>query len=182
MLSQLWSTFGKKLVGKSVLAMEQPEMGKSGIAFAVDSVTPAGKPIRTESLEDSLARRFRRKILVLPEQQQPVINTSFDVLDSLKDRLPPGLDLSNFGSRYHPLVDAVHVAFSGHRPLTLSPDSIWLVIAQGFGHHVAENAEVLRHRLVSHQGRRGLSAEVEDLSLASFERTIANFSLQILKL
>jgi hypothetical protein len=55
-----------------------------------------------------------------------------------------GFDLARAGSRCHPLIDAVHVAFSQHRPLTLSPDDIWLVIAQGFGHHVAENAAALR--------------------------------------
>jgi len=31
-------------------------------------------------LADSLARRFQRKILVLPEQQQRVINSGFDLL------------------------------------------------------------------------------------------------------
>jgi uncharacterized protein DUF4419 len=71
------------------------------------------------------------------------------------------------------------VAFSQHRPLTLSPDAIWLVIAQGFGHHVAEKAEALRPRLVRHQGRRELTAISEDLSLASFEQAIAGFSSQI---
>jgi hypothetical protein len=85
----------------------------------------------------------------------------------------------SLGSPCHPLVDAVHLAFSQHRPLTLSPDDIWLVIAQGFGHHVAENAEALRHRLVRHQGRRELNATVNDLTLASFEGAIASFSSQI---
>lgn len=194
MLSQLWSKLSrKKLAGNitlpesferpaaetasvSVRAEEQPEMGESGVAFAVDSVMPAGEPIWTETLADSLARRLQSKILVLPEQQQPVINTVFDLL---KERLPAKLDMRHIGSRCHPLIDALHVAFSQHRPLTLSPDSIWLVIAQGFGHHVAENAESLRHRLVRHEGRRELIAEVEDLSLASFEHTSASFSSQI---
>ena len=45
---------------------------------------------------------------------------------------------------------AVHIAFSQHRPLSLSPDDIWLVIVQGFSHHVAENAQMLRNRLVRH--------------------------------
>ena len=52
---------------------------------------------------------------------------------------------------------------------------LWLVIAQGFGHHVAENAEALRHRLVRHQGRRELNTTAFDLSLASFEHAIARF-------
>lgn len=70
-------------------------------------------------------------------------------------------------------------AFSQHRPLALSPDHIWLVIAQGFSHHVAENAETLRPRLVRHAGRQTLHVETLDLSLASFESAIAGFSAQI---
>ncbi len=149
--------------------------GKSAITFPVDAVTPAYQAVWTESLTDSLGRRFRRKILALPDRDQPVINASVDSL------LKAGLkfDVSRLGSQCHPLFDAVHVAFSQHRPLTLSPDDIWLVIAQGFGHHVAENAKTLRRRLVRHQGRCELSANVDDLSLASFELAIASFSSRI---
>lgn len=48
----------------------------------------------------------------------------------------------------NPLVSAVHLAFSRHLPLTLSPDVIWLTIVQGFSNHVNQNAESLRPRLV----------------------------------
>jgi hypothetical protein len=82
-------------------------------------------------------------------------------------------------SRTHPLIDTVHSAFSEHRPLSLSPDAIWLVIAQGFSHHVAENAERLRGRLVRHQGKRTLEEEVGGLTLATFGSAIAGFSGQI---
>ncbi len=34
-------------------------------------------------------------------------------------------------SEYHPLVAAVHAAFSDHRPLVLSPDMLWLLIGKG---------------------------------------------------
>ena len=132
------------------------ERHRSGITFAVDSVSAAEKPTLTETLADSLRQRFRRKILALPEEHRQVI-----------------------GARCHPLIEAVHAAFSQHRPLTLSPDHIWLVIAQGFSHHVAENAEALRPRLVRHAGRQTLRVETLDLSLASFESAIAGFSSQI---
>lgn len=151
-------------------------MVRSGIAFAVDAVTPAPKPLWTETLEESLSRRFKRQIHVLPEAQQQVINAT---VDFLLERFGGKVDIREAGSRCHPLIDAVHAAFSQHRPLALSPDSVWLVIAQGFGHHVSEHARVLRHRLVRHEGRRTLAAESQDLSLASFEQAIANFSSQI---
>ena len=99
--------------------------------------------------------------MAMPEAQKQIINAI------------------GMGTRHHALVEEVHVAFSTHRPLALSPDDIWLVISQGFVHHVAEHAETLRHRLVRRQGTEELSAKVVDLSLASFEAAIANFSWQI---
>jgi hypothetical protein len=45
---------------------------------------------------------------------------------------------------FHPLVDAIHYAFAGHKPLVLSPDHIWLVLCQGFAEHVKLYHEELR--------------------------------------
>lgn len=53
----------------------------------------------------------------------------------------------------HPLLGAIHVAFSEHRPLVLSPDAVWLTIAQGVAQHVRMHADTLRGRLVRHHGR-----------------------------
>jgi hypothetical protein len=41
----------------------------------------------------------------------------------------------------HPLLAAVGIAFAQHRPLVLSPDAIWLTIAQGVAQHVRHHAE-----------------------------------------
>jgi hypothetical protein len=84
-----------------------------GIMFPVDAVAPAGKPIWTESLADSLNRRFQRKVLVLPDREKLVTNAT---VDFLKHKGRAGFDLAHAGSRCHPLIDAVHVAFSQHRP------------------------------------------------------------------
>ena len=42
----------------------------------------------------------------------------------------------------------------GHRPIVLSPDMIWLLIAQGFAIHVNEHAEEMRSHFVSHEGKK----------------------------
>lgn len=68
---------------------------------------------------------------------------------------------------YHPFVAAVHAAFDQHRPLVLSPDAIWLMIAQGFAFHVTANAEALRDRIVSHQGRELIALRRDDFVLGS---------------
>jgi uncharacterized protein DUF4419 len=148
--------------------------------FSVDDVAPARRPIRTEALGDSVGKRFMRKVLFLPDSAKPVTNALLDSFLSLA----PSLRFASpdtVVSRRNPLIDAVGIAFSQHRPLTLSPDCIWLVIEHGFAHHVIENAETLRHRLVRHDGSREITSNISELSLAAFEGAIADISAQIRK-
>jgi len=149
--------------------------------FSVDDVAPACRPIWTEPLSDSVAKRFMRKVLFLPDSAKPVTNALYDDLLSLSPSLKRSALASpdTVVSRRNPLIDAVGIAFSQHRPLTLSPDCIWLVIEQGFAHHVIENAETLRHRLVRHDGSREITSNISELSLAAFEGAIADISAQI---
>jgi hypothetical protein len=60
----------------------------------------------------------------------------------------------------HPLLAAVHTAFAEHRPLVLTPDALWLTIAQGVAQHVRLHANELRPRLVRHSGKEVLIIEV----------------------
>ena len=59
----------------------------------------------------------------------------------------------------HALVQAAHDAFYEHLPLVLSPDAVWLCLAQGFARHVNSHAEELRRRFVAHDGREKLVVE-----------------------
>ena len=52
---------------------------------------------------------------------------------------------------------AVHQAFYEHLPLVLSPDVIWLTIAQGLAKHVDNNAKALRDRFVDFQGKKTIT-------------------------
>lgn len=56
-------------------------------------------------------------------------------------------------SELHPFVQTVHEAFDKHLPLTLSPDDVWLCIAQAFAMHIDKHAEQLRDRFVRHAGK-----------------------------
>src|SRR5436853_7178683 len=40
-----------------------------------------------------------------------------------------------------------------HQHLRLTPDDIWLTIAQGVSHHINYNAEKFRSRFVNHEGK-----------------------------
>ena len=72
--------------------------------------------------------------------------------------------------------------FAEHRPLTLSPDMVWLIIAQGFSHYANEHAEELRPLLVNHEGRKILTVKSKhDLfsMKADWETVIGDFKEQI---
>jgi hypothetical protein len=66
-------------------------------------------------------------------------------------------------------VAAAHLAFKDHRRLVLSPDIVWMFLAQGFAEHVNANAEELRPRLVSHMGKLTLSVRRDDFVKGSPE-------------
>ena len=52
---------------------------------------------------------------------------------------------------------------------TLSPDVIWLTLAQGFANHVNNHAEELRHRLVPHEGKKPIKVRRDDFLQGSPE-------------
>jgi hypothetical protein len=67
----------------------------------------------------------------------------------------------------NPFVYAIHRAFADHLPLVLSPDDLWLCIAQAFGLHVNLHAEALRDRLVSHQGKLTIQVRRDEFVMGS---------------
>lgn len=87
-------------------------------------------------------------------------------------------------SHTHSLIGAVYQSYAGHRPLVLSPDMIWLCIAQGFSLHVKENSEDLRHLFVDHEGQVNLDIERESYhpkERAFWEGIFPDFSKAIAK-
>jgi hypothetical protein len=54
----------------------------------------------------------------------------------------------------HGLAAAILHAYNNHQHLRLTPDDIWLTIAQGVSHHINYNAEKFRSRFVNHEGKK----------------------------
>lgn len=54
-------------------------------------------------------------------------------------------------------------AWCQHRPVSLSPDVIWLLICQQFSHYVNKHPEEMRAYLVDHQGKKELAVKSGDL-------------------
>lgn len=73
------------------------------------------------------------------------------------------------GVRAHPLIAALHEAFAEHRPLSLSPDIVWLTLMQGLAHHVNMNAEKLRERFVREDGKLTIKVIRDDFVMGSPE-------------
>jgi hypothetical protein len=84
---------------------------------------------------------------------------------------------------YHPVVAAVHLAFMDHRPLCLSPDTIWLMIIQGVANHINANAKKLQRSIISHRGKIAIEVRRDDFVKGSPENPWAEvfneFSMQI---
>ena len=93
------------------------------------------------------------------------------------DRTPLGM------GNLHGFVGAVHLAYSKHYPLVISPDDIWMCIVQGFAAHVNANAEKLRHLFVEHEGKKIIKVRRDDFVKGSLENpwpeVFSEFSAQI---
>ncbi len=123
-----------------------------GISFAVDDVEPVLSRLETCKTHESISGILAYADMALT-----------------KDTLPELVSCSGYNSEcikrvyINSLLAAVHWAFAEHRPLSISPDMIWVTIVQGLANHVRNNSERLRHKLVEHQGRKELCVLVNDL-------------------
>lgn len=148
-----------------------------GVSFRVDDVEPATEAIVFEHVADRLKELYADRLLI-PAGEHSVIAPELRVRRPLhvtqrpKRRRTPGLE-------FHPLLEAVHIAFSEHRPLVLSPDAIWLVIAQGFSDHVKQNAEASRASFVRHQCQKLLNVRASSFTRTGFAGAIADISTLI---
>src|SRR5215467_10289052 len=112
-IASLWSRHSWREMNLPKFSQIARVIGQSeeGITFEVDAVGQTKWKPATEGAYKHFAKRSGRVLLACSH------NDSLEVIQE------------NYA---HPLADAVHLAFSGHRPLRLTPDHIWLTIAQGF--------------------------------------------------
>jgi hypothetical protein len=134
------------------------EQTATSIRFQVDDVVPITDRLPKESLHTHLQGRL----------QNPLIAHSH----------PDHAEVLS-GETVHPLAAAVHLAFSHHRPLILTPDIIWLTIAQGFSHHINHHAEEFRDRFVQHQGKLKLEVRTQSTAIEDWQKAINDWTLQI---
>jgi Domain of unknown function (DUF4419) len=77
----------------------------------------------------------------------------------------------------------IHRAFAEHHALALSPDDVWLAIAQGFAIHMERHGEALRGRFVRHEGKLTLDVRRDDLVKGSpdnpWDKVVSQMCVQI---
>jgi hypothetical protein len=115
--------------------------------FAVDDVSIGTEMLPTEMVKPSVER-------LLGTPVEACDNYTADVVRQ------PG---------FHTLIAAADIAYQLHYPLALTPDAIWLTIAQGFAQHSNNNAEQLRHRFVAHEGKAVIEVRRDDFIRGSAE-------------
>src|SRR5262245_7992184 len=80
------------------------------ITFSVSNVAPASAPLAEAPAFEAITA---------------FLGTPVEACSHYRGRFVAGV-------RSHPLIGALHGAFCDHRPVCLSPDIIWLTLAQGF--------------------------------------------------
>ena len=96
--------------------------------FAVSVVASAQVTIKIEELSR-------------PDALLPVWKVDKDV-----NTLSVNVDADRLVLQYgnHPFFYGMYEAYASHRPFVLSPDMIWLLISQGFSHHINADPEKYR--------------------------------------
>lgn len=143
---------------KAIAPILEQTAGK--IRFRVDEVKRADKRLPVEAAKTQLAQSLESQLLAFSHEE------AFSVIA---------------GEGIHPLAHAVHAAFSEHRPLLLTPDIIWLTLAQGFAQHINNHSEALRSQFVRHQGKQTLAVETSQIpsQLQHWSDTIQQWALHI---
>jgi hypothetical protein len=162
------------------------------IAILICALSASAQKSRTFEIE---------KLDIIPVKWQPVM-TYEQALQMLITLDNPGHSLNNIAKpqafniiaksnipgniisyRYTSFFDGLYFAYANHRPFTLSPDVIWLLISQGFSQHVLNNAEDLRSLFVKHAGKMDLTVQNDKIKLddpnAPWEEVFPEMSKQI---
>lgn len=119
--------------------------------FAVDNVQPPRLPYgHTLTAASAIRKRTAPSGLV--------VEAAGATHDTLSNHHPT-----------HPLVQAAFLAWNDHYPLVITPDAIWLTIAQGLARHIELNAEALRPRFVDFAGKKLLEVRRDTFVKGSVE-------------
>lgn len=132
----------------------------NGVTMEICDLDPIDKNIEEVSYYNALTSKCGSGIEAWSKQDSNLIKPSF-----------------------HPIIQALHYSYAYHRPLSISPDMIWLLIAQGFSTHVNENPDSIRHFFVDFNGKKVLKVKRNNFTKGSntndWESVFPEFTEQI---
>lgn len=140
------------------------------VTFTLDEVLPATESISIHRAGLRMAKDLHNTGALFSDYEPQILACSF-AADTLCDI---GEDV---------LFQMLLQAWCQHRPVVLTPDAVWMVISQGFSHWVNENPEKVRDKIVSHEGKKELRVETNNLfsAEADWEGLIGSFCSEIAK-
>ena len=77
----------------------------------------------------------------------------------------------------HPVLQGFVDAYKNHRPITISPDIIWILIIQAFSNHVGANAEALKPMFVNFDCQKEIKVDRQDLDF--YQMTSEDYEREI---
>ena len=143
------------------------------ITFVVDEgLTPIEESNRYFLDGEKMARAIVEKDRTIIKGAYNIVATSFADAENLR------------GGEKDAFFQCALRAYKTHKPLTLSPDMIWLLVSQGFARYVNAHSNELRPKLVSHEGKMELAikTKIELFSgKADYEQIVSDFASEIAK-
>lgn len=127
-------------------------------------------------MNNNIKNTFKVSDIKINNQPQSKIDllNSFESLVKIKPEACGSNKDNLIKTHMHPFINAAYTAFQHHYPLVLSPDDVWLCIAQGFANHVNANAESLRKQFVQHEGKEIIRIECPDFVKGSDKNSWEN--------
>jgi hypothetical protein len=150
---------------------------KDGITFKVEDLKKPTTLLEQKYYDDIIKGMLLADNFIFPQESLKIANLPYGIIAKSKN-----IDsLVSYG--YHPFFDGMYQAYAEHRPFTLSPDMIWLLLCQGFANHVNINAEELRGLFVNFTGKRTLVVNDARIDLnnpeSPWEQVFPDFAKQI---
>ena len=127
--------------------------------FKVSNVDSIQDYFTTYNSKDVLETKIGKEILFFPEKHQ---------------------SLPLMESNYNSFLESIHLAYSSHKPLIISPDMIWLTITQGVSIHINNNFEKYKSKLFIKDKPQDIRVRNDNLNNGpeAWEQLINSFSIE----
>jgi hypothetical protein len=153
-------------------------LAQKGITFKIESLSKPKSILRVQDYKTILEDLIRTDNGVSRYPlNRPHIDPAFNIV--AKSEISDSLVTRG----YHSFFEGMYAAYADHRPFTLSPDMIWLLISQGFANHVNNNSQELRKLFVDFDGKTSLIVQTNRIKLdnpnSPWDEIFPEFSEQI---